>query len=197
MEHDTGPVTALLARLVSGDHTAFDRLFPLVYAQLRGTAQQLLRQERAGHTLQPTALVHEAYLKLIGSTPVPARDRGQFYAIAARAMRQILVDHARRRVAAKRGSGVIATELPPDLAADALPPDELVALSDALDRLSDQSPRLRSVVELRFFGGLSETEIAETLGVTTRTVERDWVKARAWLYREVYGSGQVSGDGRG
>lgn len=195
---DAGPVTVLLARLSAGDDAALDRLFPLVYHQLREAAQRAIGRERVGHTLQPTALVHEAYLKLVGGGAIPARDRAQFQAIAARAMRQILVDHARRHRADKRGGGAALAELPEDVAANGgLPTDELVALSDALDRLSAVSPRLRSVVEMRFFAGLEEREIAVALGVTTRTVERDWVKARAWLYREVYGVGGTHGSDGG
>ena len=188
MAETPGPVTHLLARVSAGDDEAVDRLFPLVYQQLRQAAETVLRSERPGHTLQPTALVHEAYLKLVGSGGIPVRDKGHFLSIAARAMRQILVDHARRRGAHKRGRG--ETPLPLDFPiADGgtMAIDELVALDDALDQLSAKSPRLRSVVELRFFGGLNEEQIAETLGVTTRTVQRDWVRARAWLYREVYG----------
>ena len=193
MTEAPGPVTQLLARVSAGEDDAIDRLFPLVYQQLRQAAESVLRAERPGHTLQPTALVHEAYLKLVGGGAIPARDRSHFLSIAARAMRQILVDHARRRGARKRGHG--ETPLPLDFPiADGrgLAFDELVALDDALDHLSENSPRLRSVVELRFFAGLNEEQIAETLGVTTRTVQRDWVRARAWLYREVYGD-----EGRG
>jgi RNA polymerase sigma-70 factor, ECF subfamily len=183
-----GAVTLLLARLSSGDDAAVDRLFPLVYQQLRQTADAVLRGERPGHTLQPTALVHEAYLKLVGSGAIPARDRGHFLSIASRAMRQILVDHARRRGAQKRRDGAIAVTLDGPVASEGFPIDELVALDDALDRLGARNDRLRKVVELRFFGGLNEEEIATTLGITTRTVQRDWVKARAMLYRDVYGT---------
>lgn len=198
MADTPGPVTALLARVNAGDRDAFDRLFPLVYAQLRQAADRVLRSERSGHTLQPTALVHEAYLKLIGSAPLPSRDRAQFFGIAARAMRQILVDHARRRASHKRGGGVILEPLSGhEVGPDAPDPEEILALNDALDRLSAFSPRLRSVVELRYFGGLDENEIASALDVTTRTVQRDWVKARAWLYREVYGEGKGPTDGKG
>jgi RNA polymerase sigma factor (TIGR02999 family) len=184
-----GPVTQLLARVSAGDDDAMDRVFPLVYQQLRTAAEAVLRSERPGHTLQPTALVHEAYLKLVGGGAIPARDRGHFLSIAARAMRQILVDHARRRSARKRGHGETPMPLEFPIADDGrgLAFDELVALDDALDHLEANSPRLRSVVELRFFAGLNEEQIAESLGVTTRTVQRDWVRARAWLYREVYG----------
>jgi len=190
MAQAPGPVTALLARVNAGERGAFDQLFPLVYAQLRQAADYALRSERQGHTLQPTALVHEVYLKLIGSAPLPSQDRAQFFAIAARAMRQILVDHARRRSSRKRGGDVRVEPLSGLEAAPAsLEAEEILALNDALDRLSGVSPRLRSVVELRFFGGLDENEIAAQLNVTTRTVQRDWAKARAWLYREVYGQG--------
>jgi RNA polymerase sigma factor (TIGR02999 family) len=189
MSDTPGPVTQLLSRVSAGDDDAIDRLFPLVYQQLRSAAEAVLRSERPGHTLQPTALVHEAYLKLVGGGTIPARDRSHFLSIAARAMRQILVDHARRRGARKRGDGETPLPLDFPIADDGrgLAFDELIALDDALDHLSENSPRLRSVVELRFFAGLNEEQIAETLGVTTRTVQRDWVRARAWLYREVYG----------
>ncbi|MGE0441193.1 MAG: sigma-70 family RNA polymerase sigma factor [Gemmatimonadales bacterium] len=181
-----GPVTQLLSRVASGEEGALDQLFPLVYAELRRAAEGALRAERPGHTLQPTALVHEAYLKLVGGS-IPSRDRGHFLSIAARAMRQILVDHARRRRAAKRGAGEAPVPLEIEVAGAGMPVDELIALDDALERLSAVNPRLRRVVELRYFGGLSEEEIATILEVTTRTVQRDWTKARAWLYREVYG----------
>jgi len=189
MSDTPGPVTQLLSRVSAGDNDAVDRLFPLVYQQLRNAAESVLRSERPGHTLQPTALVHEAYLKLVGGGAIPAKDRSHFLSIAARAMRQILVDHARRRGARKRGDGETPLPLDFPIADDGrgLAFDELIALDDALDHLSENSPRLRSVVELRFFAGLNEEQIAETLGVTTRTVQRDWVRARAWLYREVYG----------
>lgn len=192
-----GAVTQLLARMSNGEDDAVDRLFPLVYRELRQTANAVLRHERPGHTLQPTALVHEAYLKMVGSGGIPARDRAHFLSIAARAMRQILVDHARRRAAQKRGKGEIPLALDMPVADGGMPVDEMVALDDALERLSARSDRLRRVVELRFFGGLTEEQIADVLGVTTRTVERDWVKARAWLYRDVYGNEQRvdAGDG--
>jgi RNA polymerase sigma factor (TIGR02999 family) len=197
MTHTPGPVTQLLSRVSAGDDEAMDRLFPIVYQELRQAAGGVLRSERPDHTLQPTALVHEAYLKLVGSGGIPARDRSHFLSIAARAMRQILVDHARRRGARKRGKGEAPVLLDFAIADAAMPVDELVALDDALEQLSAQNPRLRSVVELRFFGGLNEDQIAETLGVTTRTVQRDWVRARAWLYREVYGDtgGPTAGPG--
>ena len=191
-----GAVTGLLARVSAGDAAALEELFPLVYQGLRGAADHLLRRERPGHTLQPTALVHEAYLKLVGSGRIPSTDRAHFQSIAARAMRQILVDHARRRGARTRGDGLgpVTLNLDLEVADRGMAVDEVIALDDALTRLSALNPRLRSVVELRFFGGMGEAEIAAALGVTTRTVQRDWLKARAWLHREVYGE-QKQGDG--
>jgi len=189
-----GYITGLLARADVGDSAALEELFPLVYGQLRVAAEYALRREATGHTLQATALVHEAYLKLVGGGPIPARNRAHFLGIAARAMRQILVDHARRRRASKRGGGARAATLDIDPADPAAPADDVIALDDALNRLSGVSDRLRKVVELRFFAGLSEEEIAETLGVTTRTVQRDWAKARAWLYREMYAADDREAD---
>ena len=178
--------------------TDLERLLPIVYAELHTLASRYLSRERSDHTLQPTALVHEVYLKLVGGTPLPSQDRAQFFGIAARAMRQILVDHARKRASHKRGGGARVEPLSgSEPSPDALQADELLALNDALERLSDLSPRLRKVVELRFFGGLAETEIAAVLDITPRTVQRDWAKARAWLYREVYGTSErraVEGD---
>lgn len=177
-------VTRLLDQLRGGDREALDRLFPLVYQELRQAADRVLRREARGHTLQPTALVHEAYLKLAGA-PIGSENRAHFLGIAARAMRQVLVDHARRRRAAKRGGGEAAVSLADADGAIDLQSDELLALDEALTRLAKESDRLRQVVELRFFGGLTEEEIATTLDVTTRTIQRDWVKARAWLHKEL------------
>jgi RNA polymerase sigma factor (TIGR02999 family) len=169
----------------AGDTEARDRLFPLVYEELRQVARRALRRERPDHTLRPTELVHEAFLKL-GAAEVPWQDRAHFFGIAARAMRQILVDHARRRQAGKRGGGMIATTLEDIGAEQSLPPEELLALDAALDLLEQQDARLRALVEYRFFGGLSDREIAELLQISERTVNRDWAKARAWLHKEVY-----------
>jgi len=179
-----GVVTALLARARAGDAAAEGALLPLVYADLRRAAERLLRREKPGHTLQPTDLVHEAYLKLAGGQAADAVGRKHFVAIAARAMRQVLVDHARRRGAAKRGGGLEVRVTNPEAALD-VDLAELVALDDALTRLGERNPRLPRVVELRFFAGLTEEETAETLGVTPRTVQRDWVAARAWLHKEL------------
>lgn len=182
-----GSVTRLLARLREGDGAAADALYPLVYDDLRRAARALLRRERPGHTLSPTALVHEAFLRLAGGAH--AESRAHFVGIAARAMRQALVDHARRRAAAKRGGDACPVTLGDDLPGDVPDVTELIALDDALDRLDARNPRLRQVVECRFFGGLTEGETATALGVTVRTIQRDWRAARAWLYKELYGAG--------
>jgi RNA polymerase sigma factor (TIGR02999 family) len=182
----SGQVTLLLRAARSGDESALDRLMPLVYDELRGMARRNLARERAGHTLHATDLVHEAYLKLAGGAAGAAGDRAHFLAIASRAMRQVLVDHARRKQAAKRGGDWVQTTLGDGDDAVEFRPEEMLALNKALDQLE---PRQRQVVEYRFFGGMEEKEIAEVLGVTDRTVRRDWVKARAWLYRELYPDG--------
>jgi RNA polymerase sigma factor (TIGR02999 family) len=177
-------VAKLLDQLREGDREALDRLFPLVYQELRHAADRVLRREAAGHTLQPTALVHEAYLKL-ASGPVSSENRAHFLGIAARAMRQVLVDHARRRRAAKRGGGDLAVSLSQAAGAADVHSDDLVSLDEALERLGERNERLKRVVELRFFAGLTEVETAEVLGVTPRTIQRDWNKARAWLHKEL------------
>jgi RNA polymerase sigma factor (TIGR02999 family) len=152
---------------------------PLVYDDLRRLARRQLAREMGARSIQPTTLVHEAYLKLAGSAP-RAEDRAHFLAIASRAMRQVLVDQARERRAAKRGPEWARTTLTDGAWVAELDPASLIALDDALGRLDE---RQRQVVECRFFGGLDDDEIADALGVTARTVRRDWVKARAWLYR--------------
>lgn len=181
--HGPGEVTRLLQAAREGEKDALDRIVPLVYDELRELAGQQLRRERAGHTLHATALVHEAYVKLAGSGGVDASDRAHFLAIAARVMRQVLVDHARRRNAEKRGGGWEQTTLSDGDKAVDFRPEEILALDRALDELDE---RQRQVVECRFFGGMEEREVAAALGVTDRTVRRDWVKARAWLYRSLY-----------
>jgi RNA polymerase sigma factor (TIGR02999 family) len=179
-----GDVTRLLAAARAGESEALDRLMPLVYDELRGLARHRLGRERAAHTLRATELVHEAYLKLAGGGAAAASDRAHFLAIASRAMRQVLVDHARRRQAAKRGGEWERTTLGGGNDAMEVRPDEVLALDEALEELE---PRQRQVVEYRFFGGMEEQEIAALLDVSERTVRRDWVKARAWLYRTLYG----------
>jgi RNA polymerase sigma factor (TIGR02999 family) len=176
-------VTALLLDLQKGNERAADVLVPLVYDELRRIARRHLRREAPGHTLNSTALVHEAYLKLIDQTRVQWVNRAQFYAVASRLMRRILVDHARMVLAAKRGGGwqrlnLESAEIPIEEQAEAI-----VGLDEALEKLSVLNPRLADVVEHRFFGGMTEEETAEVLGVTARTVRRDWVKAKGWLHQ--------------
>ncbi len=180
---DQGEVTRLLQAARCGEREALDRLLPLVYDELRQLAARQLGRERAGHTLGATALVHEAYVKLSGGGTCGAGDRAHFLAIAARAMRQVLVDHARRRARAKRGGGWERTTLGEGDAAVEFRPEEMLALDRALEELD---PRQREIVEYRFFAGMEEREVAEVLGISERTVRRDWVKARAWLYRSLY-----------
>ena len=191
-------VTALLAAWSRGDASAYDRLVPLVYSELREMAGRYLRRERPDHTLQPTALVHEAYLRLVDQTSARWSNREQFFAIAAQAMRRILVDHARGRDARKRGGDVVrvplddAGETPggPDAAATAAGPREadLVDLDDALRELAGLDPELVKVVELRYFAGLTIEETAAARGVSPATVKREWAAARAWLFRRLRGT---------
>lgn len=176
-------VTGLLQRVREGDRAALDRLFPLVYGELRRIAQRQLGGEWSDRTLDATALVHEVYLKFLSGPPGDPNDRAHFLAIAARAMRQILVDRARRRAAAKRGGELQKTSITGKDIAHELDLDSLLALDEALEKLDE---RQRRIVECRFFGGMDEREIAEVLGVSTRTVQRDWLKARAWIYQELY-----------
>jgi RNA polymerase sigma factor (TIGR02999 family) len=180
-------VTELLALAAAGDRPALDRAFPLVYDELRRLARRQLRREAEGHTLGSVALVHEAYLRLVDQTRGQWRDRAHFLAIAATAMRRILVDHARRHRALRRGGG--ARRVPLE-SLDALAAEEraglLVELDEALSRLAALDERQARVVECRFFGGLTEEETAEALGIGLRTAKRDWAKARSWLYGELY-----------
>ena len=182
-------ITALLVELSEGRRDAMDRLMPLVYDELKLIAHAQLAGERDGHTLDTTAAVHEAYLKLVGLERIAWRDRGHFFGAAAGAMRRVLIEYARRHRASKRGGGLRPLSL--DAVAAAVDVDEradtLVALDEALTRLAALDARLARVVECRFFGGLTETETAETLGVTERTVRREWVKAKAWLYQALRG----------
>ncbi len=176
-------ITGLLLAWRSGDPGALDRLFPLVYEELRGIAHRQLRGERPERSLDTTGLVHEAYLKLVDQTRVQWADRAHFFGVAAGAMRRILVDQARRRGALKRGAAprrVSLTDLPVAIEERA---DTLIALDEALTELAGVDERLSRVVECRFFGGLTEDETAEALGVTARTVRRDWTKAKGWLHR--------------
>ena len=181
---DSRQVTDLLLQMRGGDTKAIDRLFPLVYQELRRLAHHQLRQERPGHTLGTTGLVHETYVRLVDQTRVEWRDRGHFLVVAAWAMRRILVDYARRNRAARRGGGSVRFTLDGDAPAEERG-EMLLALDEALERLAALDRRLGQVVEYRYFGGLTEQETADVLGVTRRTVQRDWVKARGWLYLEM------------
>ncbi len=174
-------ITGLLLAWRGGDGGAFDRLFPLVYDELRRIAHRQLVRERPDHTLGTTALVHEAYLKLVDQTRAQLTDRVHFFAVAARAMRRILVDYARRHRAAKRGGAAAAVSLDENTVVADQRADALLALDEALTQLAEIDGRMSHVVEYRFFGGLTEDETADALGVTARTVRRDWVKAKGWL----------------
>lgn len=179
-------VTTVLARLRSGDAAALDQLLPLVYEELRVLAGAQLRDERTGHTLGATALVHEAYVRLASRDQLEARDLGHFFAIAAQSMRRVLIDHARTRRRQKRGLGAegVPLHLVEGLVSEQAA-EELIALDDALNRLAGVSPRAAQVVERRFFAGLSLEATADSLGVSLKTVQRDWTQARAWLRKEI------------
>lgn len=179
VDHD---VTGLLVAWREGDATAVDRLFPLVYQELRRIAHRQLSHERPDLTLGTTALVHEAYLKLVDQTRAQWADRSQFFAISARAMRRILVDHARQHLAGKRGGRRERVNLDEETLSLDQRADLLVAVDEALDRLRAVDERASRVVECRFFGGFTEEETAAALGITDRTVRRDWARAKGWLY---------------
>lgn len=185
-----GDVTGLLVAWNGGDREALEKLVPLVYEELRRRAQRALAKERRGHTLQPTALVHEAYMRLVDQNRVPWQNRFHFYAVSARAMRQVLVDHARRRLADKRDGGRTFVPLSRAGVEAATPPPSLdvLALDQALERLASLDPRQAKLVELRVYGGLTIDEAAEALDVSAATVSRDWRHAEAWLHREMAGS---------
>lgn len=178
-------ITRLLAGWSRGDRAAFDQLVPVVYEELHRIAGQRLQHERLNHTLQATALVHEAYLKLIDQRQPHWRNRAHFFAIAATLMRRILVDHARSRAADKRGEGVPAISLEEVDVSAPEPQMDIVALDQALERLASIDPRQSRLVELRYFGGLSIEETAKVLGISPTTISREWSSAKAWLYREM------------
>lgn len=178
------PISALLSKWRAGDQDALEALIPLVYQELRRIAQHHLKQERPDHTLQSTALVHEAYLRLTKQGPSNVTNRTHFLAVASHLMRQILVDHARGHRAAKRAHG-LKLELREDVLVQEAPSLDLIALDDALNELAQLDPQQCRIVELRFFGGLSLEETAEIVGVSRTTVKREWSTARAWLRREI------------
>ena len=187
---EIGEVTQLLRAYGDGDSSAFDRLVPLVYEQLRRMARRHMRRTDRGQTLDTTGLVHEAYMKLAGSPGLRLEDRGHFLAVSACAMRQVIISRARARAAEKRGGGVVPVTLDEQRMGAADQSGWLLDLDRALDKLRERNDRLARVVECRFFAGLSEEETAEALGVSLRTAQRDWTRARAWLRAELEESGE-------
>ena len=178
-------VSALLEAHRGGDPDALDRLMPVVYGELRRIAAYQLRAEREDHTLQPTALVHEAYLRLAGDRGATWQNRAHFFAVAARVMRHVLVDHARAHRRDKRGGGLIRLALDDVPEPTVAPEADIVALDDALGALAARDERKSRIVEMRYFGGLEIEEVAEVLGVSATTVRREWTLAKAWLRREI------------
>ena len=190
MTHESNPpnITQLLAEWQHGDQSALDELYPLVYDELHRLARRYMSRERKGHTLQTTALINEAYVRLVGQKNVHWANRSHFFAISAQIMRRILIDHARRHAYAKRGGGAQQVSLEE---AAVVTPDqsgELLRLDEALKSLAEMDPRRSQVVELRYCGGLNNEEIAGVLNVSENTVTRDWNMARAWLYQQLGGS---------
>jgi RNA polymerase sigma factor (TIGR02999 family) len=179
-------VTLLLAQLREGNREAASQLIPLIYNEMRRMAGAYMQRERPGHTLQATALVHEAYMRLAGGRPAPWQNRAHFFAVAAHVMRQVLVDHARRRHSSKRGGGN-ARKI--DIDAEALIGveniEDVIALDEALDRLARLDPRQSRLVEMRFFAGLDVEQLAEVMGVSPTTIKREWRSAKAWLHGEL------------
>mgnify|MGYP000851715082 CR=1 FL=1 len=180
-------LTKILAARKAADARTSDRLLPLVYEQLRRLAAHYLAGEKPGQTLQATALVHEAWLRLAGAEPTSWGGRQQFFAAAAKAMRRILVENARRKQCLRHGGHLTRVQVEDARLACPLPDDQLLAVDAALDRLAAVNPRAAKVVELRFFGGFTEAQAAKHLGIATSTVERIWTFARAWLFREIQG----------
>ena len=191
MKVDRGEVTELLTQLRLGNREAEAQLIPLVYRELRRLAGHYLRGEREGHTLQPTALVHEAYLRLTELKEINWQNSAHFFAIAAQMMRRILIDHARSRLSEKRGRGWCPIEIENAWIATSQPSEQLLALDEALERLSHLDRRQAQVVELKFFGGLTDDQAAVVLGISTRTVKRAWRMAKAWLYKELISLGSA------
>lgn len=178
-------LTSILDRIRSGDTGAREDLWPLVLDELRRMALLHLRNERTDHTLQPTALVNEVFLKMTGGQSIDWKNRAHFFAIASKAMRRILVDHARGHGRVKRGGEWQRVELEAGITYDPQRSWHLIALDEALDRLAEWDPRQSTIVEMRFFGGLTEEEIAEALGISSRTVKRDWLFAKTWLWDQI------------
>jgi len=191
---DPQEITRILQKIENGDPEAPARLLPLVYRQLRAAAQKQMARERGDHTLQATALVHEAYLRLVGPVEVAFENRAHFYAAAAEAMRRILIEHARRRGRVRHGGGMRRVPLSAEELARAPDLDEVMSVDEAIRRLEERDGRMGRIVRLRFFAGLEVAEIAAVLGLTDRTVRREWALARAWLHREL--SSGTGRDGR-
>ena len=185
MEDNSAQITQLLLAWRNGEPRALDDLMPLVLRELKKIARNYMRGQRVGHTLQTTGLVNEAYMRLVDSNRVNWQDRTHFFAIAAQLMRRVLVDMARRKNSAKRGGERVQVSLADDVKAAPDRDTDVVALDEALERLAQLNPRHSQIVELKYFGGLTEDEVAETLNISVRTVRRDWNVARAWLYREL------------
>ena len=178
-------VTQLLAAWGDGDLSALDKLFPLVHAELRRIARRQMSHERPGHTLQATALVNEAYLKLAGQEGLEWQNRSHFFAVCAQVMRHILIDHARAHARDKRGGGAVQVPLEDAVLINGQPPEQLLALDEALKTLEHVDPQKGKLVELRYFGGLSIEETADVLNISPRTVRREWRRSKAWLYRMI------------
>ncbi|MEO8597554.1 MAG: sigma-70 family RNA polymerase sigma factor [Candidatus Solibacter sp.] len=190
----SGDITHLLMEIRSGSRGAEAELMSRVYAELRRIAGASMRRERPDHTLQPTELVNEAYLRLVGQQDKEWQNRAHFFAVAAQVMRRILVDYARARITDKRGGGAKRVNIDEIQVAFDMPSEELLALHEALERLKTFDPRQGQVVELRIFGGMTEDEIAEVVGTSSRTVKRDWRLARAWLFGQLKSPGSASGE---
>ena len=184
MENDRGQVTQLLKAMREGDSRAAENLLPLVYAELHRLARSYMRRERPDHTLQATALINEAYLRLVGED-IDWNSRAHFIGVAANVMRRVLVDYARARNAEQRGGGLIRVEMQEELAISPEQLDEVEQLDEALKRLEEENPRQARVVELRYFGGLSVEQIGTLLQIAPRSVKRDWALARIWLFRQL------------
>ena len=184
---DPSQITKMVNDLAGGNRPAAEQLFGLLYDAFRGLAARYLKAERAGHTLSPTALVHEVYLKLVDQSRVNWQGRTHFFAVGAQVMRRILVDHARGKGRVKRGGGRIRIQLDEGLALSPQRDEDILAVDEALAKLAKVDPRQAAIVELRFFGGLSVAEVAEVLGLSKRTIEGEWTVARAWLRRELSG----------
>ncbi|HWW97385.1 MAG TPA: sigma-70 family RNA polymerase sigma factor [Edaphobacter sp.] len=195
-EAQSGEITQLLVAWSHGEETALEMLTPIIYGELRRLAQSYMRQERADHTLQSTAVVHEAFIRLIDQN-VEWKSRAHFFAIAAKMMRRILVDHARARSTSKRGAGMARVDVEEQAMESQERSVDLLALDEALEHLARIDPQRSRIVELRYFGGLSNEESANVLGISPATVQRQWSGAKAWLYRELSGRESSGGESSG